>query len=66
MIEVFLFIPIVTLVSSFGLVFKQWGEVVGEDLKPGGAISIAQDIHEFQEILGPAPVEASSCLVDIW
>ncbi len=63
-IEVFLLIVIFKLMSSFGLVFKRFGEVVCEDLKPGGAISIAQDILKFQERLGPAPVESSSCLVE--
>jgi hypothetical protein len=65
-IEVFLFIVIFKLAGSFGLVFELFREVVGEDLKPGGVISFAQDILEFRERLGPAPVESSSCLVEIW
>jgi hypothetical protein len=65
-IEVFLLIAIFKPVSRFGLIFKRFGEVVGDDLKPGGAISIAQDILEFQERLGPAPGKYSSCLVEFW
>ncbi len=40
MIEDFLLIATFKLPSSFGLVFQGFGEVVGEDLKPSGAISI--------------------------
>ncbi len=50
-IEVFLLITICTLFSSFGLVFKPFSEVLDENLKPGGVISIAQDILKFQERL---------------
>ncbi len=65
-IEVFLLITIVKLMGSFWLVFQRFGKVVGEDLKPGGVISIAQKVLEFQERLGQAPVESSSYLVEFW
>ncbi len=39
-IEVFLLIAALKLSSSFGLVFQGFGEEVGEDLKPSGAISV--------------------------
>ena len=39
-IEDFLLITAFKLAGSFGLVFKQFGEVVGEDLEPGGTISV--------------------------
>jgi hypothetical protein len=39
-IEVFLLIAAFKLASSFRFVFEQFGEVVGEGLKPGGTISI--------------------------
>jgi hypothetical protein len=45
------------LAGSFGLLFEQFGEVVCEDIKPGGAISITQNVLKFQERLGPAPVK---------
>jgi hypothetical protein len=38
-IEVFLLIAVFKLASSFG-VFQVFEEVIGEDLKPGGTISI--------------------------
>jgi hypothetical protein len=48
-IEVFLVIAIFTLTSFFGIIFKRFREVLAEHLKPGGTISVAQDILEFQE-----------------
>jgi hypothetical protein len=39
-IEVFLLITVFKLPGSFGLVFQGFGEVVGEDLEPSGAISV--------------------------
>jgi hypothetical protein len=39
-IEVFLLIVVFKLASSFGLIFNEFGEVVGEDLEPGGTISV--------------------------
>jgi hypothetical protein len=39
-IEVFLLIVALRHAGSFGLVFEWFGEVVGEDLKPGGTISL--------------------------
>jgi hypothetical protein len=65
-IEVFLLIAIFTLASIFRLIFKRFGELFGVYLKPGSAISIAENILEFQERLQPAPVESSPCLVKLW
>ncbi len=39
-IQVFLLITAFKFPSSFGLVFQGFGEVVGEDLEPSGAISV--------------------------
>ncbi len=39
-IEVLLLITAFMLASSFGLIFKWFNEVVGEDLKPGATISV--------------------------
>jgi hypothetical protein len=47
MIEVFLLIAAFKLAGSFGLVFEQFKEVVQEDLKPGGAISVTQNVLKF-------------------
>jgi hypothetical protein len=61
--EVFLLITVFELSSSFGIVFQGFREVVSEDIKPSGAISVTQYVLKFQERLGPAPVESSPCLV---
>ncbi len=39
-IEVFLLVAAFMLASSFGPVLKQFKEVVGKDLEPGGKISV--------------------------
>ncbi len=39
-IEVFLLIMVFKLPSSFWLIFQGFGEVIGEDLEPSGAISV--------------------------
>jgi hypothetical protein len=65
-IELFLLIAIFTLGSILRLILKRFGEVFADDLEPGGAISMAQDILEFQERLQPAPVKSSPCLVELW
>ncbi len=66
-IEVFLLITAFELAGSFGLVFEQFGEVVCEDIKPGGTgtVSITYYVLKFQERLGPAPGESSPCLVKL-
>jgi hypothetical protein len=63
--EDFLLITMFTLTSCFGLIFERVKEVLDEYLEPGGTISIAQDVLEFQERFGPALVEPSSCLVKL-
>jgi hypothetical protein len=65
MIEVFLDIAIFTLSSCFRRIFERFREVLVEHLEPGGTISVAQDVLEFQERLRPAPVKTSSRLVKL-